>query len=81
MTPNRIEKFRVASGFSRAGVADRLNVTERTIYRWEQGETGIPDKHKLALAQLFGGVSVPYLMGWADGEPNGDGGDGERKAA
>lgn len=76
MTPgNRIEALRNASGLSRAGVADRLAVTERTVYRWERGETSIPDDKKLALAQLFGGVSVIHMMGWEEN------GDGERAVA
>lgn len=74
---NRIEALRNASGLSRAGVADRLGVTERTVYRWEKGEVQIPDEQKLALADLFGGVSVVYMMGWRDGNGNGN---GERQA-
>lgn len=64
--PNRITKLRTASGLSRPGVADRLGVTERTVYRWENGETAIPDHHKRALALLFGGVTIEHLMGWED---------------
>lgn len=76
--PNRLEALRNASGMSRAGVADRLGVTERTVYRWERGEVSIHDDHKLALADLFGGISVAYMMGWP-GEGSGNG--NERTAA
>lgn len=75
---NRIELFRNASGFSRAYVADQLNVTERTVYRWERGEVQIPDEQKLALTGLFGGVSVVLMMGW-EGQHDGDGDGGLRK--
>lgn len=79
-TRNRIRALRNASGLSRAGVADRLDVTERTVIRWEKGEVAIPDERKLQLAELFGGVSVPHLMGWDRSNGDGDN-DGERKAA
>ena len=79
MTPgNRIEALRNASGMSRAGVADRLGVTERTVYRWERGDNPVPDEQKLKLAELFGGVSVVHMMGWED---NGNNGDSHRRAA
>jgi len=74
---NRIEALRNASELSRPGVADRLGVSERTVYRWEQGQTSVPDEQKLKLAELFGGVSIPYMMGWS----NGDSDNGERAAA
>lgn len=53
-----------------------LGPTERSIWRWETGEGGVPDKHKFALAELFG-VSVAYLMGWDDQPTRPD----EQKAA
>lgn len=77
---NRIEALRNASQLSRPGVADRLGVSERTVYRWEQGHVAVPDHQKLALADLFGGISIPFMMGWED-EPNGNGGERERSAA
>lgn len=67
MQPNRLKKFREASNLSRAGVADRLEVSERTVHRWER-DGGVPDKKKEQLAELYGGVSIGYLMGW-ENEP------------
>lgn len=58
-------------GLSLDDVARALDITERTVYRWERGDTGIPDHHKLALADLLN-VSVIWLMGWED-EDNGNG--------
>lgn len=76
---NRIASLRTASGLSRPDVAARLGLkSERTVQRWENGETGIPDRYKLLLAEMFG-VSPAWLMGWSDG--NGDNGDGGRRAA
>jgi transcriptional regulator with XRE-family HTH domain len=69
---NRIAQLRGASGLSRQDVATRLGVSERTVYRWETGESSVPDVTKLELAGMFG-VSVAWLLGW---ESDGDGGDG-----
>jgi transcriptional regulator with XRE-family HTH domain len=70
--PNRLARLREIQGLSRTDIASRLGVkSERTVYRWERGETPIPDDHKLALADLFG-VSVTWLMGW-DNHDNGNG--------
>jgi transcriptional regulator with XRE-family HTH domain len=70
---NRIASLRAASGLTRSDVAARLGLkSERTVYRWETGESGVPDASKLELAAMFG-VSVAWLMGW-EGEDNGDGG-------
>jgi len=80
-TRNRIESLRNASQISRPGLADRLGVSERTIYRYEQGQVQIPDEQKLELARIFGGVSVAYMMGWEEDLPNGNGNGGERVAA
>jgi transcriptional regulator with XRE-family HTH domain len=77
---NRIASLRTASGLSRPDVAARLGLkSERTVYRWETGQSGIPDSSKFALADLFG-VSVPWLMGWENENGDGDGGR-EVKAA
>jgi transcriptional regulator with XRE-family HTH domain len=76
---NRIASLRAASGMSRTQVAARLGLkSERTVYRWETGESGIPDGMKFELAKLFG-CSVPWLMAWED--ENGDGDGGRRAAA
>jgi DNA-binding transcriptional regulator YiaG len=78
LPPNRIAQLRNASGLSRTDVAARLGLkSERTVYRWETGESSVPDPTKLELAQMFG-VSVSWLLGWEDGD---DGGGGQRQAA
>lgn len=73
MPANRIALLREAANLTRESLAERLGVTERTVYRWERGEVQIPDEQKLALSTLFS-VTVGFLMGWeqlGDGE-NGD---------
>lgn len=77
---NRLTALREAADLLPVDVASRLRVTERTVYRWERGESAIPDRHKLSLAEMFG-VSVSWLMRWEDnGNGNGDGGRQERAA-
>jgi transcriptional regulator with XRE-family HTH domain len=71
-TPNRLARLREIQGLSRTDIGSRLGVSERTVYRWERGETPIPDDHKLELADLFG-TSVVWLMQWEDRDGNGDG--------
>lgn len=72
-SPNRLAELREAHGLSRLQVAAHLGKkTERTVYRWEVGETDIPDDDKLALADLFQ-VSVTWLMRWPDRGGNGNG--------
>lgn len=79
LNPNRLTALREAADLLPVDVASRLRVTERTVYRWERGESAIPDRHKLALAELFG-VSVAWLMRWED-QGNGNGDGGQRQAA
>lgn len=74
---NRIRTLRTSRNLSLAAVAATIGVDESTVSRWETGKQGVPDHRKVQLADFFG-VSVAYLMGWSDG--NGDG-NGERVAA
>lgn len=75
---NRLAKLRAAYGLSQKELAARIpsarsgraSVHERTIDRWERGETSIPERHWHELATIFG-VSVAHLL-MLD-EPNGDG--------
>lgn len=78
--PNRIAQLREASGLLRVDVAAKLRVGEVTVVRWENGTSGVPDRHKLALAEMFG-VSVIWLMGWEDHGSNGGSGESEEDAA
>jgi DNA-binding transcriptional regulator YiaG len=73
LPPNRIAELRGAADMTRADLAARLGLkSERTVYRWETGESGVPDATKIELARMFG-VSVAWLMAWED-EDNGGGG-------
>lgn len=60
---NRLGALRVERGCARAAVAAEFNVVERTVARWETGETPIPSDLIPRLAAMFG-VTPDYLMGW-----------------
>jgi hypothetical protein len=61
-SPNRIPWFRVASGLTLAQAAERIGVDEGVMFAYETGDLAVPDEHRLALADLYGCASVPYLM-------------------
>lgn len=45
-------------------MAGALKVDQSTVWRWEK--TGrVPDDRKFQLAEMYG-VTVSYLMGWAE---------------
>jgi hypothetical protein len=48
-------------------VAAAIDKDQTTVYRYETGQTPIPDDVKAQLAAYFG-VSRAYLMGWDEGE-------------
>jgi transcriptional regulator with XRE-family HTH domain len=66
---NRIAHLRQGSGIERRELAAAMDVSERTVYRWERGDVEISDRKKVELARYLL-CSVPYLMGWD--QPNGD---------
>lgn len=62
---NRLKEIRKKSGASQKDLAYLLNVSEKTISRWENNETQIkPDKAQ-QLAIYFN-VPVEYLLGYVD---------------
>jgi DNA-binding XRE family transcriptional regulator len=61
-SPNRIPWFRVASGLTLAQAAERIGVDEAVMFAYETGDRAVPHEHRLALADLYGCASVPYLM-------------------
>lgn len=61
-TANRLAKLCTAQGWTRKQSADHLKVHVRTVYRYEMGESNIPDATKAELCDLFG-VSLDHLMG------------------
>lgn len=56
-----IAKLRRRCGFTQAKLAERLNISDKTVSRWENG-LGYPEVTQFpALAEIFG-VTVDYLM-------------------
>ncbi|HFU4463306.1 TPA: helix-turn-helix domain-containing protein [Streptococcus suis] len=60
---NRLKELRQREGSSQTKIAKLLKINEKTVSRWENGESQIkPDKAQ-ALADHFG-VPVGYLLGY-----------------
>lgn len=58
--------YRKAAGFTQAELAEKINYSDKSVSKWEQGN-GVPDIYiLLQLAQIYG-VSVDDLVG--DGAP------------
>jgi len=58
---NSISKFRRKLGFTQADLAKKLNISDKTVSRWENG-LGFPEVTQFpTLAKIFG-VTVDYLM-------------------
>lgn len=66
MPQNRLKPLREGLGWDRERLGAYLGVSERTIYRYEAGETRISDADKARLCDLFG-VSLDHLMGFDNG--------------
>lgn len=64
----RVAAERKARGWSRAFLAGASGFTEKTITRWERGET-VPDLADAAMVAEALGVSLDYLAGRHDGDP------------
>jgi transcriptional regulator with XRE-family HTH domain len=60
---NRLAALREARKWHRTKVAAEFNVAEKTVYRWEVGDTSIPSDFIPHLASMFD-VSEAHLMGW-----------------
>ncbi len=60
---NRLLHLRKTAGITQDQIAAALDVDRSTVSRWESCEIPIADKHKVALAALFG-VTPAHLMGW-----------------
>ena len=59
---SNIAAYRKQAGLTQAGLAEKLNYSDKTVSKWERGE-GCPDVYVLALlAQLYG-VTLGALAG------------------
>ncbi|GGE34578.1 helix-turn-helix transcriptional regulator [Streptococcus himalayensis] len=63
---NKLKELRERDNISQKKLSEKLSVTEKTISRWENGESQIkPDKAQ-TLADYFN-VDVGYLLGYNEG--------------
>lgn len=62
---NRLKELRKEKKLSQKEIAKEMSISEKTLSRWENGESNIkPDKAQ-QLANYFG-VNVGYLLGYND---------------
>lgn len=62
---NRLKELRQEKKLSQKAIAEMLAVNEKTVSRWENGESQIKPEKAQQLADYFG-VSVGYLLGYSD---------------
>jgi transcriptional regulator with XRE-family HTH domain len=62
---NRLAQLRREHGLKNVDVAAAIGKDQSVLWRYENGQTQIPDPVKAQLAELYG-VSRAYLMGWDD---------------
>ena len=58
---NTIAKLRTKSGMTQIALAQRLNISSKTVSKWENGQ-GYPDITTFPLLSSLFGVSIDYLM-------------------
>ena len=58
MTKNKLKELRKKAGLSQLDIANELNISVKTVSRWENLETDIKPNKAEELAKLLG-VSVP----------------------
>ncbi len=67
-TGQRLKKARFDAGYTAEMSAGEMEVSTQTVFNWESGRQ-FPEPAKLAQLATTYGVSVDYLLGLADEEP------------
>ena len=62
---NRLKELRKEKKLSQKEIAQEMSISEKTLSRWENGESQIKQEKAKQLADIFG-VSVGYLLGYND---------------
>lgn len=62
---NRLKELRKEKKLSQKEIAKEMSISEKTLSRWENGESQIKPEKAQQLADYFG-VSVGYLLGYID---------------
>lgn len=60
---NRLKELRKEKKLSQKEIAKEMSISEKTLSRWENGESQIKPEKAQQLADYFG-VSVGYLLGY-----------------
>ncbi|MFS9260405.1 helix-turn-helix transcriptional regulator [Streptococcus infantis] len=60
---NRLKELRKEKKLSQKEIAKEMSISEKTLSRWENGESQIKPEKAQQLADFFG-VSVGYLLGY-----------------
>lgn len=63
---NRLKELRKEKKLSQKEIAKEMSISEKTLSRWENGESQIKPEKSQQLADYFG-VSVGYLLGYNEG--------------
>lgn len=69
MVGDQIREIRLRAGMSRLALANRLNITQQAVGRWERGETEPSSDILQRISQIFG-VSINYLFGVDEMRPS-----------
>ena len=62
---NRLKELRKEKKLSQKEIAKEMSISEKTLSRWENGESQIKPEKAQKLADYFG-VSIGYLLGYND---------------
>ena len=62
---NKLKELRKEKKLSQKEIAKEMSISEKTLSRWENGESQIKPEKAQQLADFFG-VSVGYLLGYID---------------
>ena len=62
---NRLKELRKEKKLSQKEIAKEMSISEKTLSRWENGESQIKPEKAQQLAAYFG-VSVGYLLGYSE---------------
>lgn len=62
---NRLKELRKEKKLSQKEIAKEMSISEKTLSRWENGESQIKPEKAQMLADFFG-VSVGYLLGYSE---------------
>ena len=62
---NRLKELRKEKKLSQKEIAKEMSISEKTLSRWENGESQIKPEKAQQLADCFG-VSIGYLLGYSD---------------